>query len=203
MNTSGILVTYDSVFAKRWQQPGRHSYLNRSPLELEVVGVYDLIDSFDINIETNETIRSRGKTPIGTLSYDMDGGMAVQIMNDGRERLGGLDPEVMAEKIKAAFENYTAYFGTFQIHEAEGYVEHHIRGSLSPDEEGKVRKRFFELSGTRLTLTTPVFDCDGEKRVRHIIWERRAPRVTSQAFISACVATVVTLIRGTFRVLLG
>src|SRR6059036_132399 len=114
------------------------------------LGVWQLADSYDVSIKTGQIVRSRGATPVGSLSYNIDGNMAVQVMNDGRPHLSDLDRESAAEKIKAAFENYTAYFGTFEINKDEGYVIHHIRGSLFPDEVGKTRKRFFQISGNRL-----------------------------------------------------
>jgi hypothetical protein len=95
--------------------------------------------------------------------------MAVQVMNDGRPRF--TSSEGRLEEIKVAFKGYTAYFGTFEVNEKEGYVRHHMVASLSPNEVGMERKRFFEFCGNRLTLTTPI-EVDGESLVRRIVWVR-------------------------------
>ena len=97
-----------------------------------------------------------GADPLGQLTYDGDGRMAVQFGRRGRapfasaEMRGGT-----AEEMKAAFHGYVAYFGTYTVDEAAGTVTHAVEGSLFPNWEGQEQVRRYRLEGNRLTLTTP------------------------------------------------
>ena len=106
--------------------------------------------------------------------YDAAGNMAVQIMRRDRPRLRstGWQPamtvedweEVAPEKVKDAFLGYTAYFGTYEVNEAEGYVTHHRKGHIIPDLVGTEAKRFYILEGDTLTLMP-----NNDRRLR---WKR-------------------------------
>ena len=76
------------------------------------------------------------------------------------------------EEIKAAFEGYGAYFGTYEIHEAEGFVIHHVEGSLFPNNVGTEQKRFFEFSGDKLILKPPPRQVGGAQVAPRITWQR-------------------------------
>jgi hypothetical protein len=86
---------------------------------------------------------------VGFTIYDSAGYMGVAIMPSGRQKYAGAQPT--NEEAKAALTGYAAYFGTFSINEGEGFVTYHLQGSLSPN-MAVDQKRFFELSGNRLTL---------------------------------------------------
>lgn len=143
--------------------------------ELQLLGLWKLEDSFEQNIETGEVIRSRGSIPQGSLTYLNGRNMSVQVMNDGRLPLDCVDRDAChGELAKAAFFGYTAYFGWFEVDEEERAVIHHMEGSLIPNEVGSSRKRFFSVTGDRLTLVTPPFVTDGRRLVRWIVWVRGA-----------------------------
>ncbi|MBI4585130.1 MAG: lipocalin-like domain-containing protein [Planctomycetes bacterium] len=91
--------------------------------------------------------------PIGFIMYDPAGYMGVAIMQSGRQKNAGNEPT--PEEAKALMASYLSYFGTYTINEAEGFVTHHVQGGLSPALAGADQKRFFELSGNRLTLKPP------------------------------------------------
>src|SRR5262245_28744549 len=80
------------------------------------------------------------------------------------------------EEIKAAFDWYVAYFGPYEVNEAERVVIHHVKGSIFPNEVGRDNIRYYEFSGDRLTLilTNRV---DGKltpksSSAARVIWER-------------------------------
>ena len=110
---------------------------------------------------------------IGYIMYDATGHMAVQIMQPNRPRFasGDLDKGT-PEEIKAAFEGYGAYFGTYEIHEAEGFVIHRVEGSLFPNNVGTEQKRFFEFSGDTLILKPPPRQVGGPQVAPRITWRR-------------------------------
>ena len=113
----------------------------------------------------------------GLLMYDAAGRMSVQIMPRDRPkfasdtRLQGTDDE-----IKTAFAGYIAYFGPYEVNEAEGVVIHHLEGSIFPNEVGRDNIRYYEFSGDRLTLI-PTNIVDGKlipksSATTRLIWER-------------------------------
>ena len=68
---------------------------------------------------------------IGYLIYDTSGYMGVTIMSPDRPPYAG--NTATDEEALAALTTYTAYFGGFTVHEADGYVTHHVEGSLNPN----------------------------------------------------------------------
>jgi hypothetical protein len=78
------------------------------------------------------------------------------------------------EEIKAAYEGYTAYFGTYEVNEQEGTVTHRVRGSLFPNWVGQEQKRFFEFSGNGPALKTPPIRAAGAMVTGILVWEREA-----------------------------
>ena len=104
---------------------------------------------------------------LGYLIYDASGYMGVTLMQPDRPPFAGDEP-TPAEAL-AAVSTYTSYFGTFTVNETEGFVTHHLEGSLNPRGTGADYKRFYRFSGDRLTLQPPV----GENGVKsELIWER-------------------------------
>ena len=62
-----------------------------------------------------------------------------------------------AEEALAQMGTYNSYFGRFSVNEDEGYVTHHLEGSLDPSGAGSDYQRFFTFSddGNTLTLQPP------------------------------------------------
>lgn len=104
---------------------------------------------------------------VGYLMYDPSGLMSVVIMQGGRQPYAGDDP-TPAEAL-VAFNSYTAYFGTFSVNEAEGYVTHHLQGNIRPPASSNDNQRFYELTGDTLTLIPPVGDTGVQLK---IAWRR-------------------------------
>ena len=86
--------------------------------------------------------------PIGFIMYDRDGHMGVVIQQDGREPYA--DDRRTPDEALAALTSYTSYFGPYTVDEAERYVTHHLRGSLSPSGVGVDNKRFYEFARQRV-----------------------------------------------------
>src|ERR1019366_7120069 len=106
-----------------------------------------------------------GRNPDGLIIYDATGHVSVQIMRDPRPTFeSGRDRPETLDEFKTAYGGYYAYFGTYEVNEAEGIVLHHVRGSLWPREVGTEYKRNVALSGNRLILTTTPFQAAGEQR---------------------------------------
>ena len=132
-----------------------------------------------ISIEGPDAAGDRmAQDPVGYIMYDSTGHMAVQIMvrSDRPRFKTDRRSQGTPEEIKAAFVNYTAYYGTYEVKEKEGIVIHHLEGSLFPNEIGKDNIRYYDLSGDRVTLTVPSM-VDGKMAPksaspRRLVWER-------------------------------
>lgn len=75
------------------------------------------------------------------------------------------------EEIKANYEGFVSYYGSYEYEGENGVVIHHVEGSLFPNWEGQKLKRFVELSKNRLKLSTPPTVWGGEV-VGVVLWER-------------------------------
>jgi lipocalin-like protein len=113
----------------------------------------------------------------GLLMYDKTGHMAAQVMPVDRPKFASGNRFLgTPEEIKAAFDWYAAYFGPYEVNEAEGVVIHHVKGSIFPNEVGRDNIRYYEFSGDRLTLTLTNI-ADGKltpksSAAARVIWER-------------------------------
>ena len=108
-----------------------------------------------------------GEGSLGYLMYDPSGHMSVVLMQGGRQPYVGDDP-TPAEAL-VAFNSYIAYFGTFSVNEAEGYLTHHLQGDIRPPASSNNNQRFYELTGDDLTLMPPVGDSGIQLK---IAWRR-------------------------------
>ena len=99
--------------------------------------------------------------------------MAVQLMNPDRPAFRVDDPFVASDKeVRAAFNGYGAYYGSYRVRPDEHTVTHHIEAALNPNWVGSDQVRDFELSGNRLTLSTPAITIDGAETAVTLVWER-------------------------------
>ncbi len=103
---------------------------------------------------------------LGYIIYDPAGYMGVTIMQPDRQPYAG---QRTPEEALAAYATYTSYFGTFTVNEDEGFLTHHLEGSLNTRGAGSDYKRFYTLSGNRLTLQPPA-GANGNKT--QLTWEK-------------------------------
>jgi hypothetical protein len=107
--------------------------------------------------------------------YDGKRNMAVQIINAKRPYFASNDwLKGTPEEIKAAFEGYRCYFGTYEVDENKKIVTHHVQGSSFPNwmTGGVEHVRYYEFSGNRLTLRTSQLLMGGKKVVGRLVWEQ-------------------------------
>jgi len=109
---------------------------------------------------------------IGYIVFDDAGYMAVTIMPLGRKKAAGA--QMTDEEAQAALAGYAGYFGTFTFNEKEQSVTYHVEGSVDPA-LARDQKRFFEMSGNRLTLKPPPGPSGSQQR---FTWERM-PDITN------------------------
>jgi hypothetical protein len=138
-----------------------------------IVGAWKLI-SFEIRKENGGVLHPYGENARGSIIYTESGRFAAQVMRPDRPQFGAGDQmKGTPEEIKANYEGVISYFGPYELDAEKGFVLHHVEGSLFPNWEGQAQKRFFELSGNRLTLSTPpILWGGGGQVVGVLVWER-------------------------------
>ena len=136
-----------------------------------LAGTWKLI-SFHSKDSSGQTTFPFGKDAQGRLIYEPDGRLAVQVMNPNRPRFASDDPLVTSEaEVRAAFDGYTAYYGTYSVNPDEKTIVHHIEAALLPNWVGTDQRRDFEFDGKYLTLKGPL-TLGGVQGVVSLVWER-------------------------------
>jgi hypothetical protein len=137
-----------------------------------IIGVWKLI-SFETQRENSEVTYPFGKNAQGSLIYTKSGRFSVQLMRPDRPQFASGDQiRGTAEEIKANYEGVISYYGHYEFDRKKGFVIHHVEDSLFPNWEGQGLKRFFELSGNRLKLSTPPTLWGGGVSVAVLLFER-------------------------------
>lgn len=142
--------------------------------EDQFIGTWKLL-SFEFRRSDGGIVYPLGKDAVGVLMYDAKGNMSVHLMS--RDRGSFIEKDQLKgtpDEIRAAFEGFIAYFGTYEIDEEEGSVVHHVEGSLFPNLVGKDQKRFFRFYGAQLELTAPAKPWGGASMTGVLVWEQVA-----------------------------
>ncbi len=114
-----------------------------------------------------------GSSPLGIISYDVTGHMFVHVMKTDLPKCGTIDRRKCPEKqARLAFDNSFAYWGRYEVKPSEKMVLHYVQGASWPDFVGISQTRFIEISGNRLTITTPPRKIGGVDNVGVLVWER-------------------------------
>lgn len=114
-----------------------------------------------------------GPNVAGLLVYDRDGHMMAQLMNPDRPRFAGDSPtRGTPDEVKAAFDGYNAYYGTWSVDAQARTIRHRVTGNLYPNAVGTEFLRTFALDGDRLTLELPPARIQGEERTVQLVWRR-------------------------------
>jgi len=138
----------------------------------ELIGAWKLIAA-EFRRSDGKITYPWGNPPAGQIIYTAGGRMSAQIMDPSRpkfiarDHMKGTDNEV-----RTAFEGYQAYYGTYDINEKEKTISHLVEGSVFPNLVGHTLKRYYEIAGSRLTLSTPPMLMSGQSVTVILIWEK-------------------------------
>jgi len=114
-----------------------------------------------------------GENPAGMLVYDEQGHFSGQIQGQGRPLFeSGNLLKGTPEEIKAAFEGYVAYYGTYEVDEEAASLTHYVQGSLFPNWVGDTQTRLYAFKDGKLSLTTPPFVGKRNQLTLTLVWER-------------------------------
>lgn len=114
-----------------------------------------------------------GETPSGMIMYDASGYMSYTAMRAGRPKFvsGDLFGGTVDE-VKAAFEGFDAYYGTYVLDLEERIITHHVEASRFPNWEGSKQVRFFQVMENRLLIDTPPIPFRDSEWVVRVVFAR-------------------------------
>jgi hypothetical protein len=114
-----------------------------------------------------------GPDPAGLLVYSAEGLFSAQMHSRARSIFeGGNSLKGTPEEVRAAFESYVAYYGTYEVAEEAGRLTHNVDGSLFPNWGNDRQERLFRFEDERLVLTTPPFVGKRAQLTLTLVWER-------------------------------
>ena len=103
-----------------------------------------------------DVIYPYGEHIYGMLMYDPGGYMSALLMHPDRPGFASGDMmKGTPEELKAAFEEFDAYCGTYTINDENASVIHHVQGAKFPNWVGTDQVRFYNFSTDTLKITAP------------------------------------------------
>lgn len=142
-----------------------------SDMAAKLVGVWKLVSLEAQDPSGRTTGYPFGRKAQGRLIYEANGRMAVQLMNPDRPKFAANDLLLTSEaEVRAAFDGYAAYYGSYSVDQGQGLVVHHVEAAHIPNWVGTGQVRHFDLQGNRLTLQGPL-ERGGQGTVS-LVWER-------------------------------
>jgi hypothetical protein len=143
-----------------------------------LIGTWKLV-SFELRLQDGTTRHPWGGEVSGQVMYGPDGFMAGSFMKRDRSPFEASD--VMAgtpQEFEMAMKSYVGYAGSYSLQ--GNRVIHHAEVSLFPNWTGTDIERFFEVQGSKLTLSTPpLIFFGGRQGTAVLVWEKRAPHSVS------------------------
>jgi Lipocalin-like domain len=137
-----------------------------------LLGTWSLV-SYEAHDSDGRVRYPLGENVSGLLVYDGGGNMSAHVMRNDRPFFAAKDPACGTDaELRAAFEDYASYFGTYTIDQARQTVIHHVRGAWYPNWIGHDQVRHFKFQGNRLLLSTPPLMWDGQSFEYVLAWER-------------------------------
>jgi hypothetical protein len=130
------------------------------------VGTWRLVSQHSLYPD-GTTKPSRGDNADGVIMYDQADNMAVQLMRTDEHATEFTD---LAD-LKTAMQGFLAYYGRYEVDEAESIVRHYITGSSYFGWRGTTQLRHYEFSGDTLILKAKSSFDDS---TRLLVWRRVA-----------------------------
>jgi hypothetical protein len=143
-----------------------------APLAERVVGTWTLV-SYEARYPDGRVVPIYGPSPVGRLIYDARGRMSVHIADPRRPRFASPDRLLATDaEVRAAFDGYFGYFGTYGVDERARTMTHHVEGAAFPNYTASDQTRQLTVEGDRLELATPPIARAGERATFHVVWRR-------------------------------
>ncbi len=145
-----------------------------SGLRARLLGAWRLLDA--VTVFANRTTGPWYDRPgpyTGLIVYTSAGTMSVQIASARPPAHGppALDAMAAAEQLRY-LNSYYAYFGRFEVNEADSAVRHIVESSLDPTEVGLTYTQKVSVARGRLILTTQPWRVGTSWRHSRLTWTR-------------------------------
>lgn len=131
---------------------------NPETLASRLVGTWQVMEIVDTD-PAGKVSYPYGEHPAGYIVYDATGHLHVQAMRTPATPrfAAGDDAKGTDQEVRAAYDGYVAYFGTYEVDEAQSKVIHRVQGSLMPSYTGTDQPRPIKIVGDDLIIegTTP------------------------------------------------
>ena len=138
----------------------------------DLIGTWRLVSS-EARTSSGVARYPLGHDAVGQLFYDVGANMSAHVMRVDRPRFASNDPGSGTDvEVRAAFEGYVSYFGTYTVDPIARTVTHHVRGASYPNWVGHDQIRYYRIDGPHLVLSTPPILDGGEALVYTLTWER-------------------------------
>lgn len=147
-----LILTFSFIACDPSKSPGEADI---SSQENQLIGTWRFISGLGKS-EQGEVIYPYGEQFCGMLIYTPGGYMSALLMDPDRPLFASGDMmNGTPEELKAAFEGFDAYCGTYTLDEKNSTVVHHVQGAKFPNWVGTDQVRYYRLSGDTLRITAP------------------------------------------------
>ena len=138
----------------------------------DLVGTWRLV-SYEARDSKGQIQYPLGEHVSGQLIYDAAGNMSAHVMRNDRPLFAANDSARGTDaEVRAAFDGYTSYFGTYTIDSKKETVTHRVRGASYPNWVASDQLRYYKFDGSRLSLSAPPIVVGGQTFDFVLIWER-------------------------------
>jgi hypothetical protein len=121
-------------------------------LASRLVGTWQALEIVDTD-QAGKVSYPYGEHPVGYIVYDATGHLHVQLMRTpATPPFAAGDEHGTDQEVRAAYDGYVAYFGTYEVDEAQGKVVHRVQGSLMPSYTGTDQPRPIRIVGDELII---------------------------------------------------
>ena len=121
-------------------------------LASRLVGTWQALELVDTD-PAGRISHPYGEHPTGYIVYDATGHLHVQVMRTpATPPFAAGDAHGTDQEIRAAYDGYVAYFGTYEVDEGQGKVVHRVQGSLMPSYTGTDQPRPIKIVGDELVI---------------------------------------------------
>ena len=141
-------------------------------LKEQLVGTWTLL-SWTRMVGGVEEPLSVGRDPIGQVMFGADGSLCFNVMR--RERPPFTSAEFQAgtaEEKATAYDGYFGFCGRYDVDERDQAIAIRVNLASYPNWTGTTQKRFVQVTGTRLQLSTPPISSRGKPVSNTVVWER-------------------------------
>jgi hypothetical protein len=144
--------------------PAASSAGSSSEIRTRFVGQWRLVSFESFDERGNAT---RAPYDGGRIVYDELGNMSAQLMRSARKPLSATPTD---SERSAAYQTYTAYYGTYELDESIRKVTHFVQGALNPNWVGRSLVRWYSFSDDGSTLQLSLKN--GDRVTGTLTWER-------------------------------